>query len=245
MGIALVIIGIIFALYGMTVMFVGSGSGFFAFWYALALALVIIGWAVYSGAWLSVPVVLRRIVEIAGALFLVFIIATQVMIAGEFDDRGEPDLDYLIVLGAQVRPTGPSVALKSRLDAAADYLFENEETVCIVSGGQGPNEPVAEADAMAAYLEQRGIDPARIIREDQSLNTTQNIEYSLQFIDGANDRVGIVTNNYHLFRAMAIARKHGISHVSGIAAGATPWYLPNNMTRESFGLAKDFAFGNL
>ena len=60
-----------------------------------------------------------------------------------------------------------------------------------------------------------------------------------------DDRVAIVTNDYHLFRGMAIARKQGIAHVSGIAAGATPWYLPNNMARESFGLAKDFVFGNL
>ena len=67
----------------------------------------------------------------------------------------------------------------------------------------------------------------------------------MSFIDPANDHVAIVTNDYHLFRGMAIARKQGIAHVSGIAAGATPWYLPNNMARESFGLAKDFVFGNL
>ncbi|MBQ2681164.1 MAG: YdcF family protein, partial [Eggerthellaceae bacterium] len=87
--------------------------------------------------------------------------------------------------------------------------------------------------------------PDRIIREDKSTNTSENIRNSMAFIDPANDRIAIVTNDYHLFRSMAIARKQGITHVSGIAAGATPWYLPNNMARESFGLAKDFVFGTL
>lgn len=245
MGIVLIIIGIACALYGMTVMMVGSGSKFFLFWYVLAAVLAFIGWALASGAWSNFPVVARRIIQVGGGLFCAFIIVTQVMVAKEFNDRGEPDLDYLIVLGAQVRPSGLSVALKSRLDAAYDYLIENESTTCIVSGGQGPNEPMTEADAMANYLIERGLDPTRIIREDQSTNTSQNIRNSMSFIDPASDHVAIVTNDYHLFRGMAIARKQGIAHVSGIAAGATPWYLPNNMARESFGLAKDFVLGNL
>ncbi len=245
MGIVLIIIGIACALYGMTVMMVGSGSKFFLFWYVLAAVLAFIGWALASGAWSNFPVVARRIIQVGGGLFCAFLIVTQVMVAKEFNDRGEPDLDYLIVLGAQVRPSGLSVALKSRLDAAYDYLIENENTTCIVSGGQGPNEPMTEADAMAGYLIERGLDPNRIIRENQSTNTSENIRNSMSFINPANDHVAIVTNDYHLFRGMAIARKQGIAHVSGIAAGATPWYLPNNMARESFGLAKDFVFGNL
>ena len=245
MGTALIVIGIIVALYGMTIMFVGSGSWFFAFWYALGGALIALGWLLNSGTWETLPLVLRRAVEVAGGLFVVFMVATQIMVASEFGSRGDDDLDYLIVLGAQVRQSGPSIALRSRLDAAYDYLTRNERTVCIVSGGQGSNEPTTEADAMASYLIERGIDPSRIIREDQSLNTTQNIGNSRAFLDPARDRVGIVTSSYHLFRAKAIARKHGIAHLSGIASGATPYYLPNNMARESFGLVKDFVFGNL
>ena len=245
MGIVLIIIGIACALYGMTVMMVGSGSKFFLFWYVLAATLAFIGWALASGSWSNFPVVARRIIQVGGGLFCAFLIVTQIMVAKEFNDRGEPDLDYLIVLGAQVRPSGLSVALKSRLDAAYDYLIENESTTCIVSGGQGPNEPMTEVDAMASYLIERGLDPDRIIRENQSTNTSENIRNSMSFINPANDHVAIVTNDYHLFRGMAIARKQGIAHVSGIAAGATPWYLPNNMARESFGLAKDFVLGNL
>ena len=245
MGIALIVIGIACAFYGMTVMLVGSGSKFFAFWYVLAAALIIWGWTLASGAWERSPIALRRIVEIAAVLFLAFLVVTQAMVASRLNSKAEPDLDYLIVLGAQVRPSGPSVALTSRLDTAYAYLIDNENTKVIVSGGQGPNEPMAEADAMAAYLVERGIDPTRIILEDQSLNTTQNLQNSLRLIDPAKDRIAVVTNSYHVFRGMAIARKQGAEHVEGISAGATPWYLPNNMTRESFGILKDFVLGNL
>ena len=242
---ALIILGIVCVLYGVTIMLVGSGSTFFAFWYALGAVLVVLGLAIRSGLWNALPAFIRWAIAIIGGIFIAYLVVTQILIIREFNDRGEPDLDYVIVLGAQVRNTGPSVALASRLDAAYDYLMEYERTRCIVSGGQGPNEPIAEADAMYDYLVQRGIDPDRIIREDESLNTTQNIENSLGILNPDTDRIGIVSNDYHVFRALAIARKHGMKNICGIAAGATPWYLPSNMTREAFGLAKDFLAGNL
>ena len=191
------------------------------------------------------PLLLWRVVLGLTCLGIVYFCIVEVPIVKNARTDPDPERPYLIVLGAQVRPSGLSVALKSRLDAAYDYLIENENTTCIVSGGQGPNEPMTEADAMAGYLIERGLDPNRIIRENQSTNTSENIRNSMSFINPANDHVAIVTNDYHLFRGMAIARKQGIAHVSGIAAGATPWYLPNNMARESFGLAKDFVFVNL
>lgn len=245
MAIALVIAGIACGFYGLTIMLVGSGSWFFAFWFVLSALFFAGGWATHSGAWAALPPVGRHAIGIVCVVLVVCLAATLALIARHLDDRGEPGLDYLVVLGAQVRSTGPSVALRSRLDAAYDYLVANEDTRCIVTGAQGPNEPVTEADAMAAYLIERGIDPERIIIEDQATNTAENIRYSLAFLDAAHDRVGIVTNDYHLCRSLAIARKQGIVNVCGIAAGATPWYLPNNMIREAFGMAKDFAKGNL
>lgn len=142
-------------------------------------------------------------------------------------------LDYIIVLGAQVRKDGPSPVLKYRLDKAVEYLNENPDTVCIVSGGQGSNEPWSEAEGMARYLQEKGIDTARILTEDQSQTTGQNITNSKKLMkEGAS--VGIVTNNFHVFRALQIAKKYGLSDVCGIAADSTPKYLPNNMLREFF-----------
>lgn len=116
---------------------------------------------------------------------------------------------------------GPSPVLKYRLDKAVEYLNENPDTVCIVSGGQGSNEPWSEAEGMARYLQEKGIDTARILTEDQSQTTGQNITNSKKLMkEGAS--VGIVTNNFHVFRALQIAKKYGLSDVCGIAADSTP-----------------------
>lgn len=98
-----------------------------------------------------------------------------------------------------------SPVLKYRLDKAVEYLNENPDTVCIVSGGQGSNEPWSEAEGMARYLQEKGIDTARILTEDQSQTTGQNITNSKKLMkEGAS--VGIVTNNFHVFRALQIAK---------------------------------------
>ena len=245
MGIVLVILGIICILYGFAVMLVRSGTWFFAFWYVLGAVILAAAWVVLSGRWDGFPPITRHVVEGVVALLLVGFAATLVLIAQDFSDEGEPDLDYIIVLGAQVREQGPSRVLQNRLDAAYGYLCENEGTKCIVSGGQGPNEHTAEANVMADYLIARGIDPSRIIVEDRAENTVENIRFSMALIDPEHDRVGIVTNNFHVFRALRIARKAGMSHACGIAADSLPFYLPNNVARESLGIAKDFAMGNL
>lgn len=132
--------------------------------------------------------------------------------------KGEPNLDYLIVLGAQVKEKGPSAALKFRLDTAYDYLVENENTLCIVSGGQGANEPHSEAQGMYDYLVEKGIAKERIIMEDKSTDTSENIAFSSVFLDMEKDRVGIVTNNFHVFRGVHLAKHQGIRNVCGIAA---------------------------
>ncbi len=140
--------------------------------------------------------------------------------------------------------------LKYRLDTTAEYLTDNPQTICIVTGGQGYNEPWSEAQGMREYLVKQGIPDDRIILEDRAQNTTQNIVYSLELLDDLgtdlrNKKVGIVTNDFHLFRGLSIARKQGMTQVCGIAAGSKPLYLPNNMLREFFGVCKDRLLGNL
>ena len=245
MGIVLIIIGIACALYGVSVMMIGSGTWFFAVWYALGAAFIVVGVAVQAGWWQALPTIVKRGVEIVAAVVLCVVLVTQVFIFRDFNDTGEPGLDYLIVLGAQVHEQEPSAVLAYRLDAAYDYLMENEGTLCIVSGGQGPNEPAPEAHIMADYLIRRGLPAERIIQEDRSLNTAQNIANCKKLIDSDHDRIGLVTNNFHLFRSLSIARKAGMENVSGIAAYSTPGYLPNNLLRESFSIVKDVVCGNM
>ena len=78
-------------------------------------------------------------------------------VVSHMHDKGEDGLDYIVVLGAQMRQNGPSVVLQYRLDEAIKYLNDNPDTICIVSGGQGYNEPCTEAQGMAEYLEKKGV----------------------------------------------------------------------------------------
>lgn len=141
-------------------------------------------------------------------------------IIGNMNAQGEPDLDYVIVLGAQVRESGPSKALRYRLDRTIDYLEENPDTICIVSGGQGHNEPFAEAQGMADYLQKHGIAENRIIQESKSESTMENIVNSKKLMRQENASVGIVTNDFHMFRALQIAHANGLKQAQGIAASS-------------------------
>ena len=247
MGAVLVVLGAICALYGLSVFVLSSATGtwFFLVWFVLAAALAFAGWAVHVGLWKGLPVLARRLIALLACALLACLVVTQALVVSCFDDRGEPDLDYIVVLGAQVREDGPSPVLRYRLDAAYDYLVANPGTMCIVSGGKGPGEPCCEADGMAEYLIERGIPESRIIRERQATNTVGNIRLSLGLLDAENDRVGIVTNNFHVFRGVTLARANGMRHACGIAAYSTPFYLPHNMLRETLGIAKDLLMGNL
>lgn len=242
----LITAGILLMLYGAAVAAIGSGTVFFLVWIFQGALCILAGILSASGITAHIPAVIRwafTAVLLAGVVILG---VCSALIGTRFAEKGEEGLDYLIVLGAQVRENGPSAVLKFRLDAAAAYLKDNEDTMCIVSGGKGYNEPLSEAEGMKRYLEEAGIDPGRIMMEDRSSNTTENIAFCMKLIkDPGAAGIGIVTNNFHLFRAMAIAQKAGLKDVRGIAAGSSAFYLPNNVLRECLGILKDKLQGNL
>lgn len=227
--------------YGILIFGTGSGTGFFLVWLALAVVFAALGISVLFDLWKKVP---KPAAWVLTGLVLAGIIlfgAVEVMIAGQMHAQGEPGLDYIIVLGAQVRESGPSRILKYRLDRAAEYLKENPDTICIVSGGQGYNEPFPEAEGMASYLQEQGIGQERMILESESESTEENIRNSMEFIDDRAS-VGIVTNDFHVFRAVQTAEKEGLKNVCGIAGGSPRLYLPNNMFREFFAEIKFLLF---
>ncbi|MCI8355275.1 MAG: YdcF family protein, partial [Lachnospiraceae bacterium] len=115
----------------------------------------------------------------------------------------------------------------------------------IVSGGQGPDEHISEAQGMYDYLVEKGIDKNRILKEDKSVNTFQNLSFSAQYLDREQDAVGVVTNNFHVFRAVRTAKKAGYRNVCGIAAKGEPFLQWNNMMREFFGVVKNVLFGTM
>ena len=118
-----------------------------------------------------------------------------------------------------------------------EYLVDPLVEQIVVVGARGE-------DLMLRLL-LAGIDPARIIVEGRALNTVQNIQFSKQLMASPDAPAALVTNNFHVTRAAALARKQGLTNVYAIAAPSDPAYLPNNMFREFFGLTKDFLAGNL
>lgn len=145
-------------------------------------------------------------------------------------------LPWVIVLGAQVRGTRITNSLMRRLDAALAYLEENPDTRVIVSGGQGKGEAISEAAAMSGYLKQHGIGKARIYEEGASTSTRENLRFSSRIIGSLTEPVGIVTNNFHMYRSILLGHIEGYQVLESISASSNPVLFLNYMVREFFAI---------
>ena len=179
----LCILGALFCFaYCGVVFMIRSGSRFYLVWAAGGICLLGLFCVLHFGVWDRAPLLLRRMFCLLAVVGAVLFVIVEGCIISHYRDKGRDGLDYIIVLGAQMKEKGPSAVLQFRLDAAYAYLMNNEDTVCIVSGGQGRNEPCSEAEGMYAYLTQKGIPEQRILMEDQSTDTAENIAYSAELI---------------------------------------------------------------
>lgn len=230
--------------YGLFVRRAATGSDFYRIWLCGGVVFLALAACVPLRVWSRLPGWMRITCAVLVIAGLCLVTVVEILIVRHFGDA-EPEVDVLIILGAQVKEDRPSLVLGYRLDKAIDYMNRHPDVVCIVSGGQGPNEPFTEAEGMYRYLTEHGIDPARIIREDRSGNTTQNMQFSKKLLPEGAERVGILTNNFHIFRATAIAKKQGIKGAAGVVAKSKKEYLPTNLFREFFGVMKDFLMGNM
>lgn len=227
-------------------LFVHFGSYFFLIWGVIGAFCAAWAWVLtHRTVRERIPHWIRIIFRSLVAVGLLFLMILEGMIISRFRATADDGADYVIVLGAQWKTTGPSYVLQKRLDKAIEYLNRNPETKVIVSGGQGANEPVSEAEGMRGYLIDAGITAERILTEDTSVNTTQNLIFSGKLLNKSEDSVVIVTNNFHMFRALAIAKKQGYLHAQGLSAGTYPLTVPNNLLREAFGVVKDFMANHL
>ncbi len=144
----------------------------------------------------------------------------------------------VIVLGCQVRGERPSKMLRFRLDKAVEYLNEHKELPVIVSGGKGDDEAISEALCMHNYLIDQGIDESRIIMEDKSTTTDENLEFSFEILDkmGLPRSIVLVTDGYHQYRAQLIAEKHGAQTIGAQSASTELRFIPTYWVREWFGI---------
>ena len=169
----------------------------------------------------------RKLLKGIGILLLIGCLAAGVtlgFIVSAANPGNSPACRYIIVLGAGVNGTEPSLTLWERIHAAYDYLSKNPEAVAVLSGGQGANEEISEAACMYRELTGLGISGSRLLLEEKSTSTMENLQFSLALVEeelGLRlSKVGIISSEYHLFRAKQFARDLNLE-AAGIPAKTT------------------------
>ena len=185
--------------------------------------------------------VLRRVVTVLAVIGVTFTATLFSVVVS--DVRGDADVacDYVIVLGAGIRGETPSRTLSDRLDRTVEYMNAHPECIAIVSGGQGDDEDITEALAMERYLISRGIPEARIIKEEKSRNTHENMNFSREIIDSrGGGSVAVISSDYHIYRARRLAENAGLAPVMVSAKTSLPVLFINCTFREAFALVKAY-----
>ena len=161
-------------------------------------------------------------------------------------NKGTPDgLECIVVLGAGVKGERPSRALACRINTAIEYLERNPDTVAVLSGGMGYGESITEAECMRREMTARGIDESRLIIEDESRDTSENVRNTLAIIGDKYNSIGVVTNNFHVYRAIRLMRSSTDVDVYGISAPFPSPLIVHFAVREYVGMCHDTLMGNI
>ena len=188
----------------------------------------------------------KRVLLAVLALGIALFCALEIVIAvnSRTEINNEPEI--MVIFGCQVKPWGPSVLLQDRLDTALEYLETDSDITIVVTGGKGDDEHVSEARCMYDYLIEHGVDKSRIIMEDMSRNTVQNIRHTRAMLDAMDydilhEDYLLVSNGFHLARIKMLWGDYGT--VSTLAAPST--HFPSRVKmffREPLALVKSFLF---
>ena len=188
---------------------------------------------------------LRTAVTVVLVICVGYFCVVESFIIKDARTETDPPADCIIALGAGVNGTVPSLSLRDRLVGTYDYMTANPNCIAIVSGGQGEGEDITEARCMRDWLVDKGISPDRILMEDRSTCTLENLRYSMELIDTLPIKdpvIGIVSSDYHLHRAKRLAEYVGLD-VIGIAARTSfPTVAANYFIREAFAMTEQYVF---
>ena len=195
----------------------------------LCLIGIILFYAFMPLVGLKFPVFARISTRIFTTIFIIGLLivgTTEAIIIKSSFGSPEESVDYMVVLGAKVNKDGPSVSLWDRICGAYTYLEEHPNVIAIVSGGQGTDEPITEAECMYRELVNLGIDPKRIWREEEATSTWENMQFTLDLIEEKTgsrpEKLGVLSSEYHLFRASLFTKACGVEFV-GIPARTSRW----------------------
>lgn len=191
---------------------------------------------------------MRKLKISAGVLVLlglIYFMMMHILISSEIANIPDINSDYAIILGARLYGDIPSPSLALRLDTAIEYLRASPRTIAIVSGGQGKGESISEAEAMRRYLEDRGISAERIVIEDKSTNSKENLLFSFEkaMMNGASADASflIVSSKYHLYRARLLAKRIGFN-TDVLPSEIPPSVRTISWMREYLALGKSMVF---
>ncbi len=175
------------------------------------------------------------------SIIILILIIRPIKECRQLDVQTIQQTSHMIILGAGLNGYQVSERLKLRLDKALEALELNQEIIVIVSGGQGSDELISEAEAMKRYLIEAGIDEKRIISEDKSTSTYENFLYSKAKIDKLepSKNVMIVTSDFHVFRSKFIAKKIGWKS-QALCSKSELHVLSNYLIREIPAVVNDF-----
>lgn len=187
--------------------------------------------------------------KIAMSCAMVFYAVTFVLLVGyiHLSPSAQPGAqangteNVYIVFGAKVKAEGPAKTLASRLEVAVDAMLADSGALCIVSGGQGPDEPFTEASCMRDYMVERGISPERIILEERASNTKENILYSTALIDqlGLTDRqIVCISSETHIPRIRLMCARTDVDALYIKAETPMKVFLFTTWVREYLSYAK-------
>ena len=207
--------------------------GAFAF-----LRFMMLKWAIDKDKRLRIPKFIKVIYYVVFAFSLTVFSVVEFNIFRAMNADPEKDLDYVILLGAGVNGTTPSKPLAKRIEEGYIYMSDNPDTILIASGGQGMFESISEAECIKNELVRLGTDESRIILEDRSTSTIENLRFSREIINNDNCKVGIITNSFHEYRAGLIAKEAGYKETYSVPAVTLFPVGIHYMLREFFGVVR-------
>lgn len=185
---------------------------------------------------------IRRFLMVA--IMIPVILLTWLLIEGNDKSPLKEDYPYVMILGAGLHGDQLSLTLKYRLDVAVDYLMVHPGAYVLVSGGQGEGESLTEAAAMAKYLQQEGVDPSRILKEEASTTTYENMLFSKDILEVqglSQDKGLLITSDFHVLRGKLIARKLGLAF-DGVGTRTLLYLVPNYYFREILAFIKNLPY---
>lgn len=191
-----------------------------------------------------------RAAQLLGLAWLLSFMAFVAALTTHVDQVSGKAPVAILVLGAGVQGRIATPTLINRLDVAVRLALQYPQAIVVVSGGQGLHEDISEAQAMRAYLLQQGLSPARILSEDRSTSTAENFAFSRPVlnaagIDPSNQAITVVTSDFHVLRAAAIAARAGYAD-SRVVAAPTPLSIIFNVyLREYFAWGKTWLWGEM